>query len=373
MEARGDTPQVWVEADDLVEMGLRPGPFLTVVLATEAGIENASQQNQLRWRGMRDELAAGGTPEPALAAVDPLVPDAHQAGGTLVAIATADGLLHESHWPGLPFRELARWERLPVLAPLLDLRQSSPAYLKVVVDRHGADVTAVHQQAGERTEAVDNDLHHARKVAAGGWSQRRYQERAEGVWESNAKEVADIVARLADRVGAGLVAVAGDVRAVQLLKDSLPERLAGVVHVLDGSRATDGAPDVDADQLQAALASVSAHDDDLLIEKLLEEHGQGDRAAVGVDATVAALAQAQVQVLLLHDDPDDDRTAWFGPDPTAVSLSPGDLGDLGVADPEQGRLADVLLRSALGTGAGMRMVPATERIPGGVGGILRWA
>jgi hypothetical protein len=64
-----------------------------------------------------------------------------------------------------------------------------------------------------------------------------------------------------------------------------------------------------------ALAEVSARDTTALLEKLAEEQGQDDRGAEGVKATTATLAMAQVQVLLIHHDPADARTAWFGSDP----------------------------------------------------------
>ena len=41
MEARGDTPKVWVEAPDLAEVVQPDGPFLTVVLATAARRDSA--------------------------------------------------------------------------------------------------------------------------------------------------------------------------------------------------------------------------------------------------------------------------------------------------------------------------------------------
>ena len=372
MEARGDTPKVWVDAPDLAEVVQRDGPFLTVVLATEARVDNASQRSQTRWRARRDELASSGVPEGALAGVDPLIPDAHLAGETLVVVATTEGVAHVSHGDGLPFRELGRWESLPVLAPLLELRQAIPAHVLVVADRRGADLTAVAQR-GEVERSVDGDLHHARKVSAGGWSQRRYQERAENVWEHNAKEVAETVIRLAGRVEARLVALAGDVRAVQLLQDALGDQVSAPVQVLDGSRTADGSEGIDPDQLRAALAAVTAADDEAVLEKLDEELGQGDRATQGAAATVDALAAAQVEVLLVHDDLDGHRRAFFGPDPTAVALSTERLHDVGVAHPQPGRLVDVAIRSALGTGAGVRVVARGDRLPDGVAAILRWS
>jgi hypothetical protein len=77
-------------------------------------------------------------------------------------------------------------------------------------------------------------------------------------------------------------------------------------------------------------------------------------------------------VLLVHEDPDDDRRAFFGPDPTAIGLRPDDLAALGVDEPSEAPLVDVAVRAALGTGAGIRVVPAGHAPTGGLGAILRW-
>ena len=74
------------------------------------------------------------------------------------------------------------------------------------------------------------------------------------------------------------------------------------------------------------------------------------------------------------DDLDGDPQAWFGPDPTAVALGAGGLEGLAVVDPQTGRLVDVAIRSALGTGAGVRVIASPgERLPDGVAAILRWS
>lgn len=207
----------------------------------------------------------------------------------------------------------------------------------------------------------------------GGWSHRRFQERAENAWKRNAKDVADAVSRLARQVDAQLVALTGDVRAVQLLQDALPKEVTALVEVMDGSRSVDGSPGVDSQQLNAALAAISAHDTTALLDKLAEEQGHNGRGAQGAKATAAALAMAQVQVLLVHDDPTDARTAWFGPDPTLVAVTAEELRDLGVDEPQSGRLVDVFIRTALATGAGVRIVPEAGRVQEDVAAILRWA
>src|SRR5207249_7216531 len=121
------------------------------------------------------------------------------------------------------------------------------------------------------------------------------------------------------------------------------------------------------------VAGVVAAETTELLHKLREELGQGDRGVTGPAATIGALARGQVEVLLLADDPDDTRRAWFGPDPAQVATTVDDVRAMGVARPIEGRLGDVLLRATLGTGAGVRIAPAAAVLEEGVGAILRWA
>jgi hypothetical protein len=60
------------------------------------------------------------------------------------------------------------------------------------------------------------------------------------------------------------------------------------------------------------------------------------------------------------------------PDPTLLSPIEQDLKELGVDFPVKERAADVLIRGALGTGAGIRVVDAGA-VEEGVGALLRWS
>ena len=372
METRGVTPKLWVDAPDLAELVSQPGPFLTLVMATEAEVENAAQRNELRWKSVREGLLGHGADERALAVVDPLVPDAHLAGQTLVVVANAGGARHVAHWPELPFREVAQWAPLPSLAPVIGRRQEAPPYVVVLTDRRGADIVAVRQGASELSMEAGEADDVLRKVNAGGWSQRRYQERAENSWDQNAREVADRVARVAERVDARVVVVAGDVRAVQLLREQLPDRVAELVQEVGGGRGA-GAQGADSEEVERLVAQVVAEDERALLGKLAEELGQHDRGRSGVAGTVAALTAAQVEVLLVHDDPDDDRTGFFAPgDPALVAHRREALEGL-TPEIREGRLVDALVRTALGSGAGVRVLPSADGVDEGIGAILRWA
>src|SRR5579883_3327859 len=211
-----------VRSSDVTELLRGRGPFLSLYLTTESDIANAAQRSDQHWKSLRRQLADDGAPEELLSSVDPLVGPAHLEGETLVVLARADGRRVIDHPSTPPVRDLARWSALPTLVPLLEWRQRSVPHVVVVTDRHGADILTVAGDGSEREREVEGDDKPLRKSGPGGWSQRRYQERAENTWEQTAEEVAAEVAASAARVGARLVVVAGDVRAVALLREHLP-------------------------------------------------------------------------------------------------------------------------------------------------------
>ncbi|HEX7097302.1 MAG TPA: hypothetical protein VF183_15555, partial [Acidimicrobiales bacterium] len=141
-----------------------------------------------------------------------------------------------------------------------------------------------------------------------------------------------------------------------------------------GSRAVDGSESLTIAEIASALDRAVEHDTRTLVAKFAEEQGQQDRAASGVADTLHALRSAQVEVLLLVEDFDRERRAWFGPDaPEQVALRADQLRALGVDDPREAPLVDVLVRAALGTGAAIRLVPPASSPADGVGVILRWS
>lgn len=377
MERSGLTPQVAADTSDLVDLVKAVGPFLSVVLTTEAGIDNAAQRSDQRWRALRDQATAQGAPVDVLDAVDRLVPDAHLQGDGLAAIASAGGVLHVEHGPRSPARDLARWAPLPSLLPVVQWRQESPAYLTVLADRAGADLTAYRREGAELHRQAGGDEDPLHKPNAGGWSQRRYQERAEHTWERNAADAAEQVVGLARRVDARVIVAAGDERAVALLEEALPADAAERLVVVNGGRSPDGSEDVFEREARTAVELAVNADAGAMLEKFREERGQDDRAAEGTRATFAALAMGAVDVLLIAaDDPEDVRKAWFGPEPTQLGTTAAEVRALGVDQPLAGRLVDVAVRAALGTGAAIHIVSASQadsRLEGGIGAILRWA
>ncbi|HEU4399058.1 MAG TPA: Vms1/Ankzf1 family peptidyl-tRNA hydrolase [Actinomycetota bacterium] len=349
------------------------GPFVSVYLATEGDVEQAAERVALRWKNLRAGLLRDGVPEATLAAIDPLVEGSHTAGSTLAVIAAADGVLLSSSLPEPPARDAGvRHGALPDVLPLLAAAQAAVPHVAVLTDRTGADLAARVADGGGRSEHVaGRDSPHIHKPQAGGWSQPRYHHRAEALWESNAGEVADALTRLVDQVRPRFVAAAGDVRALQLLREHAPKRVRELIQVVGGEYGSLDAVFAAADKLVAATVEA---DTEALLERFAEE--RGDRAVEGAAATLAALGRGQVGTLLVAGPVlDDQRTAWFGPAPTDVAGDRDALAALGVATPSEGRLVDVAVRAALGTGATVRLVdPGRRDGPrDGLGGLLRFA
>jgi hypothetical protein len=243
----------------------------------------------------------------------------------------------------------------------------------VVADLSGAEVITVVD--GERDEEqVEGDTHPIRRVHPGGWSQQRFQQRAENSWEKNAADVAEEVASAARRIGARVVVAAGEQRSLTFLEQHLPADVAPLLRQAEhGTRAADGSDGAVEREVRRAVATAVAEDTVQLIERFVELRDAARGAVEGAELTFELLREAMVATLLVHDDVDDERQAWLDPAaPTLVAVEAGTLEALG-AHPQQARLFDVAVWSALGTGADVRIVPGSgPRTPAeGVGAIIR--
>ena len=336
----------------------RPGPVLTACLDISRDNESGATEHGLRWRALRADLVEQGATEPALALVEErLTQPVHEPGGwgRLVS-ATGEAVLVDRVFPGRPRAEGA-WGALPHLMPLLTVESAAVPYILVQTDRVGADIT-VSARSGSWSESIDGVEHQISKVNVGGWSHRRYHHGVENLWEKNAGDVAARIDRLVIETGAEVIGLAGDVRATQLVRDNIAERTRDLVHVLEGGGRSDGASD---ERLRAEMTSltenVAARRAASVVEVFLEQRDRGGRATAGLVATIDALRRAQVETLLVPPGWDEHEPAWFGPDPTLLGLKLDELTALGVQNPEQAPVVDVVLRAAAGTDARLVVVP----------------
>jgi release factor family 2 len=376
VDASEPFPSGAVELADLAETLAGAPPFVTVRLRTDPRVDNAARHSEVRWRSLRRSLEERGAPAAVLEGVSDLVPEAHHRGETLFIVADRRGIRHVEHGRVAEERDLALVGPLPHVLPLVRWRQAEPPHLVVLIDRTGADLIGIVSGTAEVDEKVKGETDPIRKVHAGGWSMRRYQERAENTWAENADNVAAAVEALARRLEARLVIVAGDVRAVALLREELPTDIDALLEVVPGERpkARD-AEDALPGEVAPLVADLVRTEEERLLERAREERGQADLFAEGTAHVARALARAQVAILLVHDtgaDPEDGPAVWIGPEAAHLSTDREELVALRVPEPVEAPAVDALLRAAVATDASVRAVTSQHDLREGVAALLRW-
>jgi hypothetical protein len=351
----------------------RPGPWASAYLDASHDTEDATTALGLRWRGHAERLAALGAPAPVVAALGGAVQGHEPRPGRygLAAFAAASGAVSMHYLPLPPVVELAAYGPLPHAMPLVAQRGDDVSWVRVVADRGGADLDAVDAGGLHRgTQVEGSEPYPLHKVHAGGWSQERFQRSVEESWKHNAGDVAAATAQLAERIGADVVIVAGDVRARELLIGRLPARWrARAVQSDAGSRA----PGADEEALDESTVIAVAEVAERQAVDARDRFGAQDGAGTGLPPVVAALQRAQVETLLLVDDPSSTDQAWIGPRANQLALTGDEVAAMGVGDPQRVRADAALLRALAGADGGIVFVgPDEVALEHGVGAVLRW-
>jgi hypothetical protein len=360
-----------------------PGPVVTAYLNSPfpgPGVDDTD----LRIRALLDDArSCGATPE-ALTALGSVLGTLRPGAPPAAAFAGTDGQVRMFSLPGAEVEDQVHCSAVPHVLPLLVWRQRHPAYALVMLDRTGAELVVRPAGAGQpilaTVEGPDDEIE---RNAPGGWSQPRYQNRAEDSWQHNAGRAAEAVAEAVAASGAELLIVGGDVRAEQYFLDKLPNgvRTGVAIKSISGSRSRDGSEQHRDEVVEALVQEHVDEENRRLLERVRDRSAPGGLGVLGPAPTIHALARAQVQVLLLGEPeprPGTPRpeptTAWFGPQPTDISEHrSGVLVPDG--EPEHGPLREVLARSAVLTDADIRILPErwVDGPARGVGALCRFA
>ena len=352
----------------------RPGPWCSVYMDASRDTQDARAQVDLRWRALKGDLLGQGADPVTVEAVEEVV-RRHQPmpGDYGIAVFASRGrVVLTEYLSAPPLRDLASWSALPHTMPLVAQRGEQVAWVRVLADRTGADAMAV--SAGgvpRRAHVTGGQSRQLRRVQPGGWSQSRYQRAAMEAWHQNAGDAAAATADLAERVGADVVVVAGDIRATGMIAAQLPERWQDVLVRTDAGARDVGADDTLMDDITAQTVAEVA---DRRVTAALDRFGVQEDVGAGLDAVVSALQRNQVDTMLIVDDPSADGELWVGPEPTEIATDPGQLSDMSVADPQRVRADAALLRALIGTDADLTVLAPEEapELTDGVGAVLRY-
>jgi hypothetical protein len=356
-----------------------PGPYATVCADVTHVTENADTELDLRVRAISEELTGQGAPEQVVSAVRTQLLQANEGGqiatlrGRALIVAGDGTVVLDEALADAPREPVTRWSRDPEVLPVLRQLAGRVPHVVVVADRVGADI-AVAGGTGQQVEntSVDGDTFHMRKVQVGGWAHNTYMHTAENQWEENAGQVADQLHAVVTRDGSRFVLLAGDVRARQLIADKASKEVSDVLVTMDGGGRAAGADrsviDTRATEL---IAENEAADVTRAVEQIEAASAHG-LAVTGTALVVEALRKAQVETLVLADQPDDEQL-FAGSGPLELGVSREDVTALGVADAQQVPADLALLRAAVGSDAAVVVVPRTA-MPGDipVAAVLRY-
>src|SRR5262245_5944315 len=169
-------------------------PVLSIYLSRHPPTPTADpvEDRNLRWRAFAGVLIGQGATPSTVETVGRHLARLPATAAEVGLFAADDRILYQWPMPGGVAVDEARYAAPPRLVPLLAWRQQHPAYVEVVTDRTGAEVTTVApgETAGD-TETVVGPDDEIERNAPGGWAQPRYQRRAEDSWRHNAAAVAE--------------------------------------------------------------------------------------------------------------------------------------------------------------------------------------
>ena len=188
---------------------------------------------------------------------------------------------------------------LPLIVPLLRHESDDTRYLVVEASRDSADIRLETATRGtsSRTQ-VEGDSDDITKVQAGGWSHANFQRYAESTWKRNQAEVAETVREIVRESRPVFVAVAGDVRARQLLIEELGDLEHTQIVEAGAHTHADGADSAKLDDAIASALEDHARD---RIQRIRDGAlaDNGSAGAEGIPAVLAALQQARVEAVVL--------------------------------------------------------------------------
>ncbi|MGE5926364.1 MAG: Vms1/Ankzf1 family peptidyl-tRNA hydrolase [Gemmatimonadota bacterium] len=252
----------------------------------------------------------------------------------------------------------------PHLFHLARIHDAYPRFAIVRLDTNSAQILVASLGRVELEHGIEGEK--TNRSEAGGWSQARFQRRADNLYQQHAKEVVESLQVIVREEGIEHVVLIGDDVIIPRLREELPkdldERVIGVL------RLASTAPDdeVVTSALTAMREADAAADQQKVAAVLDAWHARGLGVA-GIEETLAALTRGQVAELVISARFEAEHEA-----PEAVDAAV--LPEVPTRRTQTVDLAAQLVHQALATGATVRFIEEESALDeaGGVGGILRF-
>ena len=183
----------------------------------------------------------------------------------------------------------------PDLYRLARLDEQYPRYAAVLTDTNTARIFVFG--LGHVIDAEEVKGKKVHRVKVGGWSQSRYQRRVGNAHQEHAKEVIERLAQIVREDKVSHIILAGDQVVIPLLEEQLPREMVPMVEVMKLDLHAS-----EQDVLTATLAKLQEQEATTAAEKvdrLMQHYRARGLAVVGPQETLEALANGQVEELLI--------------------------------------------------------------------------
>jgi peptide subunit release factor 1 (eRF1) len=187
-------------------------------------------------------------------------------------------------------------DREPHVFPLERLADQYQSYAALLVNTNAARLFVFSVGAAEREMTVKNKK--GKRVSAGGWSQARYQRRAENLHTKHMKEVGEAVERLVREENIARILVAADEVALPLLREQLAPATLELLTEVGGVDMKTAEADVFRVTLDA-FREADQQNDQERVDAVLNAWRSGGLGTVGLTGVRAALERGQVDRLLV--------------------------------------------------------------------------
>lgn len=260
---------------------------------------------------------------------------------------------------------------LPHLYPLAKLVDTYTRYAAVLLDTNKARIMVFGMAATERDERIVNDK--TRRSSKGGWSQARYQRRADNVHMHHMKEVVDALDKIVREEGINQIVISADDNVLPKLREQMPAHLIEKIVDTVPLQRHDGGETA----LEASFEAIRMRDaetDAEKVQELLDEWNSGGLGVVGPEATLSAFQLGQVDELIITGSVDTLKPVQKLPDDAATEMKADTSAPQGPVDDARLKLSAELIKRAQQTAARIRFIEDAALLEevGGVGALLRF-
>jgi peptide chain release factor subunit 1 len=271
----------------------------------------------------------------------------------------------------------------PHIFPLVRIVEQNPKYIALWADTNkasiyifGGDHLLRTDSANERVEVIQNTVTNRSQV--GGWSQARYQRHIENYHLQHAKETVEEVEKLMREAKIEHLVLCGDETGViPILKDQFSKAAEeNLVSVLNLSQYASG--EEIHEKTREVMKIENAVRDKERVERMFNAaKSSAGLGTIGVEKTLAALSNGQVEELIISSSFDAIRYNTKEVKKVLENYAPGDDNSASEELPEAAekrQIGDELLIRALNSAAKICFIEDESLLKdaGGVGAVLRY-